>query len=70
MNEVIRTIKNRRSIRNYRNEQITKEELETILDAGLYAPSGMGQQATVMAAVQDPELIARIARWCFEEYGT
>ena len=60
MNEVIRTIKNRRSIRNYRNEQITKEELETILDAGLFAPSGMGQQATIMAAVQDPELIAMI----------
>ena len=61
MNEVIRTIKSRRSIRNYRNEQITGEELETILDAGVYAPSGMGQQATIMVAIQDPERIAMIA---------
>lgn len=60
MNEVIRTIKSRRSIRNYRNEQITGEELETILDAGVYAPSGMGQQATIMVAIQDPERIAMI----------
>ena len=61
MNEVIRTIKSRRSIRNYRNEQITGEELETILDTGVYAPSGMGQQATIMVAIQDPERIAMIA---------
>ena len=61
MNEVIRTIKSRRSIRNYRNEQITGEELGTILDAGEYAPSGMGQQATIMVAIQDPERIAKIS---------
>ena len=61
MNEVIKTIEERRSIRSYRNEQITKDQLETILEAGSYAPSGMGQQATMMVAVQDPQLIAQMS---------
>ncbi|MBQ6496395.1 MAG: nitroreductase family protein [Firmicutes bacterium] len=61
MNETIRTINTRRSIRSYRNEQITDEQLKTILDAGSYAPSGMGQQASMMVAVQDPEIIAQMS---------
>ena len=51
MNETTRTINTRRNIRSYRNEQITDEQLKTILDAGSYAPSGMGQQASMMVAV-------------------
>ena len=62
MNEVINTITSRRSIREYRNEQISKEQLDTILKAGSYAASGMGQQATVMVAVQNPEVIAQMSR--------
>ncbi|MBQ3323080.1 MAG: nitroreductase [Firmicutes bacterium] len=61
MNEVINTIKERRSIRSFRNEQITEEQIDTILEAGSYAPSGMGQQATMMVAVQDPEVIAQMS---------
>lgn len=62
MNEVIKTIKERRSIRAYREEQITKEQLDAILEAGSFAPSGMGQQANMMVAVQDPETIAQLSR--------
>lgn len=61
MNEVIKTINERRSIRAYRNEQISKEELDTILNAGTYAPSGMGQQASMLVAVQDPTIIAQMS---------
>jgi hypothetical protein len=50
MNEVIRNIRDRRSIRSYRKEQITEDQLNIILNAGEYAASGMGQQATIMAA--------------------
>ena len=62
MNEVIRNMINRRSIRKYRNEQITDEQLESILTAGEYAASGKGKQATMMAVVQDPETIALMSR--------
>lgn len=47
-NEVIQNIITRRSIKQYKDQQITDEELQTVLHAGLYAPSGMGMQSPVM----------------------
>ena len=61
MNDVIKTIKERRSIRSYKNEQITDAELNAILEAGEYAASGMGLQASKIVAVQDPEIIAMMS---------
>lgn len=40
MNQTLEIIKNRRSIRNYKEEQISEAELQAILEAGLFAPSG------------------------------
>ena len=34
MNETLKTLRERRSVRRYRPEQIKTEELEAILDAG------------------------------------
>ena len=42
MNETLTTLKTRRSIRRYRPEQVRPEVLDAILEAGTYAPSGMG----------------------------
>lgn len=36
---MIEAIRNRRAIRKYKSEQITDEELNLILEAGIYAPS-------------------------------
>lgn len=58
MNEIIKTMKERRSIRSFKNDQITDAQLDTILEAGTYAASGMGTQSTVLVPVQDPEVIA------------
>lgn len=54
MKETLRDLKERRSIRAYRPEQIKEEELAQVLEAGMWAPSGMGQQPVVFVAVQDP----------------
>lgn len=62
MNDVIRTIRERRSIRSYKEEQITEEQLNAILEAGEYAASGMGEQKVVSVAVQDPEIIAQMSK--------
>ena len=70
MNEVIKTMINRRSIRKYRDEQIADAQLEDILTAGEYAASGRGQQATIMVAVQDPETIALMSRLNAAVMGT
>ena len=42
-NAVITALIQRRSIRAYRPEQITDDELRTVLEAGTWAPTGMGR---------------------------
>ncbi len=70
MNEVIKNIKERRSIRAYRPEQIKDEELDAILEAGTYAPTGMGMQSPKIVVVQEPDLIAKLSRMNAEVMGT
>lgn len=55
MKETLQNLKTRRSCRKYKAVQITKEELDTILEAGMFAPTGMGKQSPVIVAVQDKE---------------
>lgn len=62
MNEVLKCLKERRSIRKYKNEQIKEEELKLILEAGTYAATGMGMQSPIMVAVQDAETIAQLSK--------
>ena len=44
MNEVLKAFKERRSIRKFKPDMPAKEDIEKIIEAGLYAPSGKGQQ--------------------------
>jgi nitroreductase len=60
MNAIIENIITRRSIRNFNSKQISKEELETILMAGSYAPNGMGTQSWKFTAIQNPEIIKKV----------
>lgn len=46
---------NRRSIRKYTNQQVPDELLDQVLEAGLYAPTGMNTQNIYMVAVRDKE---------------
>ena len=62
MNETLQTLKNRRSVRSYLPEQIKDEELQQILEAGIYAPTGMGAQSPILVAVQDKETIAYLSK--------
>jgi nitroreductase len=62
MKSTITDLKTRRSIRAYKPEQITGEELDAILEAGTYAPSGMGSQSPVIVVVQDRELISKLEK--------
>ena len=53
MEGTLNDLKARRSIRAYRPEQIKEEELQKILEAGTYAPTGMGKQSPKIVVVQD-----------------
>ena len=70
INEVLKNIITRRSVKKYRPEQIKAEELDAVLEAGLYAPSGMGAQSPVMVAVQDRETMDQIVRMNAAVMGT
>ena len=62
MNETLKTLQERRSIRCYSKQQVDEAALNAILEAGTWAPSGMGTQASVLVAVQDPDTIALMSR--------
>lgn len=62
MNETLRVLKERRSVRRYKAEQITEAELNAVLEAGTWAPSAKGLQTSVLVVVQDPETIAYLSR--------
>ena len=61
-NEVLNAIKTRRSIRKYKAEQITDEQLDAILEAGTYAACGMGRQAGKIVVLQNPDDIAQLEK--------
>ncbi|HOA77632.1 MAG TPA: nitroreductase family protein, partial [Thermosynergistes sp.] len=61
MNEVLEVIKRRRSIRKYLPDQIKDEELNTILEAAIFAPSGHNEQPWHFLVIQDKELIDRMS---------
>ena len=48
MNEAMKNLLERRSVRGYKKDLVPTEVLDEILEAGKYAPSGMGQQKTLM----------------------
>ena len=62
-------LKNRRSIRKYKPEQVSDAHLDAILEAGLYAASGMNTQNTVMVAVRDKETRDQLSRMNAEVMG-
>ena len=56
------TLLNRRSIRRYKEDQVPDELLDQVLNAGLYAPTGMNRQNIVMVAVRDKETRDQLSR--------
>ena len=55
-------LKSRRSVRKYTDQQVPDELLDAVLEAALYAPSGMNTQNTVMVAVRDKETRDQLSR--------
>ena len=70
MNESLQTLLSRRRIRKYQKEQITDQELNQILEAGMYAPSAKGLQGASMVVIQDEAVIAAISAMNAKILGT
>ena len=56
MNEVLKAIKERRSVRSFKSEMPPKELLKQIVEAGLFAPSGRNSQSAIILAITDQTL--------------
>ncbi|MCC8193395.1 MAG: nitroreductase family protein [Deltaproteobacteria bacterium] len=61
-NETLTVLKERRSIRKFEQRQVTDAELNAVLEAGTYAPSGKGRQPCVVIAVQNKDDLARLSK--------
>ncbi|MBQ2831290.1 nitroreductase [Methanobrevibacter sp.] len=63
MNQTINDLKTRRSIRKFKDEQISDEDLKIILETGTYAPTGRGAQSPKIVVIQDEETIKELSAW-------
>ena len=70
MNETLQILKTRRSCRKYLPEQIREDELDKILEAGIWAPTGMGMQSPRIIVIQDKETIAKLRKMNADIMGT
>ncbi len=73
MNEIIKAMEERRSIRHFKPELPKEEDIAQIVEAGLYAANGRCRQATLTIAVTNKELRDKISdanrRICGREEG-
>jgi len=56
MNEVLKAMKERRSIRKFKPDMVSKEDIDKIIEAGLYAASGRNQQPAIIVAITNKEV--------------
>ena len=61
MNDIIQAMETRRSIRQFKPDMPRKEELQQIIEAGLYAANGRGRQGAIILAVTNRELRDRLS---------
>jgi len=61
MNEAIKNMKTRRSVRSFKSEMPDKETIDAIIDAGLSAPSGKNMQTPIILAVTNKEIRDRLS---------
>jgi len=59
--DVLEAIFTRRSIRKFTGQQVSEEDLRTILRAGCYAPSATDRRPWQFIVVRDPEKLAAFA---------
>ena len=59
-NEIMRVIMTRNSYKMFDGRPIGDEELDTIIQAGLHAPTGMNGQPWHFTVIKSPEMLAKV----------
>ena len=60
MNNTLNIIKNRRSIRQFKDRQISDNELQAIMECAILAPNAMNQQKWHFSVIQNRDFIQRM----------
>ena len=60
--ELLEQIKSRRSIRKYQDRQISRADLEKIIEAGTYASNAGGGQRSMIVGIRSAELVEKLGR--------
>lgn len=61
-NNALEVLKTRRAIRAYQDRMPEKELIAQIVEAGAYAPTGMGRQSPIIVAVTNREIRNRLSQ--------
>ncbi|WP_321419590.1 nitroreductase family protein [uncultured Methanomethylovorans sp.] len=61
---VISTIKMRRSVRDYANKPVSNDVVESIIDAGIHAPTGLGMQPWRFVVIKDKAIMKQMSNHC------
>lgn len=61
-NNALEVLKTRRAIRAYQDKMPEKELIAQIVEAGTYAPTGMGRQSPIIVAVTNQEIRNRLSQ--------
>ncbi|MBR1673302.1 MAG: nitroreductase family protein [Fretibacterium sp.] len=60
--ELLNLMRERRSIRKYQERQISREDMEKVIEAGIWAPNAGGGQRSVIVGVHDEKLAEAIGK--------
>lgn len=69
MDKILENIITRRSIRSFQDKKINKEKLEQIMEAAIYAPSGMNRQSWQFTVIQNTEKMKLLAKAIAKQSG-
>lgn len=70
MNAELQALKERRSIRRYKPDMVPQELIDEVIEAGLYAATGHGEQDTIIVAVTNKEVRDKLSQMNREIMGT
>lgn len=64
MNEVLKAIKERKSVRNYSSKTVPESDLKELAQAAIWAPNAMNAQQWHFSVVSDPKLLQKMSDAC------
>src|SRR5665648_221332 len=64
MNDVIKAIKDRRSIRQYEEDVVSANDIEFLIDCAIHAPSGFNAQPWSFLVINDKEALHDLSKRC------